>query len=266
MKASLHIKLTEPCSEDWDKMAPTERGRFCSACQRNLVDFTAMNDEELMQFFLHHRDKVCGRFSETQLDRTIEQRENSLHFLPGRYTKRIAAMTIFMQTLVHNAYAQVNKHKTEVVARNHKANSKVSRALKGIVQDYHNKKPVSNVVVYILGTDIRCKADIHGRFRLPLTDSMHGPITIVAEYVPDTVAVHGTIILPVYVNLDSLKEEIYVYRYPDEQLEKVRIVRQRPSVSQESKYYTGIPNEITVIKKPTLMQRVRNFFRRKKHY
>ncbi len=266
MNSSLHIKLPEPCSEDWDRMTPTNEGRFCGACQHDLVDFTQMSDEELMQFFLHHHDKVCGRFSETQLDRTIEHRENSLHFLPGRYTKRIVAIAIFMQTLVHNAYTQVSKHKTEVVARNYPAPSKVSRALKGIVQDYHNKKPVSNVMVSILGTDVRSKTDIHGRFRLPLTDSMHGPVTIVAEYILNTEAILGTIILPVSVNLDSLKEEIHVYRYPDEQLEKVRIVRQRPRVSPESKYYTGIPNEITVIKKPTLMQRVRNFFRRKKHY
>lgn len=266
MNSSLHIKLPEPCREDWNRMTPTDEGRFCGACQHDLVDFTQMSDEELIRFFLNHRGKVCGRFSTTQLDRSITRPEKHLRLIPTRFARRVAAAAIFIQSLAHHAYAQIGRQKTEIVARNHQTNKKVSRIIKGIVQDYHNNKAVDSVVVSILGTNISNKVDKHGRFQLQLTDSMHGCVTIVAEYVPNVKPNPGTIILPVSVNTDTIgKEPISLYRYPDERLNKVQVVRYKPQLKIEKKYLIGTSEPVIVIK-PTMMQRVKNFFRRKKDY
>jgi hypothetical protein len=53
-------------------MTPTEKGRFCSVCERNLIDFTHFSDDELLRFVKNNNHKICGRFSKNQLDRKIE--------------------------------------------------------------------------------------------------------------------------------------------------------------------------------------------------
>jgi hypothetical protein len=69
-----HIQLTvsEPCHENWDAMTPAEKGRFCNACQKQVVDFTRMSDAQVAAFFKKPPvGSVCGRFMQDQLDREI---------------------------------------------------------------------------------------------------------------------------------------------------------------------------------------------------
>lgn len=68
----LQLSIPEPCHENWHYMTPTEQGRFCNACTKEVVDFSMMTDTEVINYFstLTH-EKVCGRALPTQLNRTI---------------------------------------------------------------------------------------------------------------------------------------------------------------------------------------------------
>ena len=67
-KNMLLISIPKPCHENWDAMLPNEKGAFCNACAKTVVDFTGKTDEEVTQYFLAHRaQKTCGRFNNTQL-------------------------------------------------------------------------------------------------------------------------------------------------------------------------------------------------------
>ena len=68
---SIQISVPTPCHEDWNKMTPQEQGRFCSSCQKCVVDFTEFTDEQLYQFFKNYNGGVCGHFSALQLTREI---------------------------------------------------------------------------------------------------------------------------------------------------------------------------------------------------
>lgn len=61
------INVPEPCSEKWEEMRPTERGAFCSACSKNLYDFTQMTTSEIAGVIRSSKEKVCGRFRNDQL-------------------------------------------------------------------------------------------------------------------------------------------------------------------------------------------------------
>jgi hypothetical protein len=64
----LLISIPTPCHEDWNKMSPREQGAFCGVCARTVVDFTALSDEEVRNYFLENRgQKTCGRFRNEQL-------------------------------------------------------------------------------------------------------------------------------------------------------------------------------------------------------
>lgn len=69
--APIQINISSPCNEDWDKMSPNELGRFCSHCQKNVVDFTKWNDADLYTFFKNNKESVCGRLTVFQLNRDI---------------------------------------------------------------------------------------------------------------------------------------------------------------------------------------------------
>ncbi len=69
MAKTIELSVPEPCHENWDAMTPTEKGRFCASCQKDVVDFTNMGQAELIAFFRKKTSgNVCGRFYEDQLN------------------------------------------------------------------------------------------------------------------------------------------------------------------------------------------------------
>lgn len=71
-KAPLILSVPHPCHESWDKMTPTEQGRFCENCQKTVIDFAGISDQEIISFFNNRKENVCGRFLPTQLNRPLQ--------------------------------------------------------------------------------------------------------------------------------------------------------------------------------------------------
>lgn len=98
---SVTIQLNTPCHEDWEKMDELEKGRFCKACNKEVIDFTGYSDKALRNFFLKHPILVCGRF-------TKEQTGTALYFNePGRkkpdLVAALAASVLTFYTISANA-------------------------------------------------------------------------------------------------------------------------------------------------------------------
>ncbi|KIA95018.1 MULTISPECIES: carboxypeptidase-like regulatory domain-containing protein [unclassified Flavobacterium] len=70
MKNNIKISIPKPCHENWLEMTPTEKGRFCSNCQKNVIDFTKASDREILIAYTKN-NSLCGRFNNTQLNRNI---------------------------------------------------------------------------------------------------------------------------------------------------------------------------------------------------
>jgi hypothetical protein len=68
---SLTVQIPQPCHERWDEMQPTEQGRFCASCQKTVVDYTALSDQELVQLLSKIPETSCGRFRNEQLNRQL---------------------------------------------------------------------------------------------------------------------------------------------------------------------------------------------------
>lgn len=74
----IHIK--SPCDANWQEMAAAESGKYCSSCEKVVVDFSKMNDAEIKDYFTVHRaQKTCGRFLNTQLDRNLVAPRNNYY-------------------------------------------------------------------------------------------------------------------------------------------------------------------------------------------
>lgn len=67
----IHLSIPNPCHENWEAMTPSDKGRFCSSCQKTVIDFTNMSDRQLVEFFKKPPPSVCGRVHDDQLNRDI---------------------------------------------------------------------------------------------------------------------------------------------------------------------------------------------------
>lgn len=57
------LTIPKPCNENWNKMTPDEKGRFCSSCSKTVVDFTKKSTKEIQDYLIEKNgQRVCGHF------------------------------------------------------------------------------------------------------------------------------------------------------------------------------------------------------------
>ncbi len=69
MSTHYSISIPKPCHEDWSKMTPNEKGRFCKSCTKTVVDFTKMSPDAIQDYLHNNKDqRICGHIKQSQLD------------------------------------------------------------------------------------------------------------------------------------------------------------------------------------------------------
>lgn len=170
----MQLSIPEPCHEKWESMAPTEQGRYCNACAKQVIDFTSMSNTELLNYFSKLKNEsVCGRAYTDQLDRDITMPPKKKWLWYCNYI--IAFFILFSKT--NNAKAQ-DKIKTikTVANKTPETTTKIDNTtrnninFKGKVTD-EKGNPVSFASIRITGTRIGTSTDSDGNFSLQTTSS-----------------------------------------------------------------------------------------------
>lgn len=65
----ISLRLDEPCHQKWSEMTPSDQGRYCDSCEKNVIDFSQMTDNEILKFLGENKTGFCGQFRASQLDR-----------------------------------------------------------------------------------------------------------------------------------------------------------------------------------------------------
>ncbi|HIP31838.1 MAG TPA: T9SS type A sorting domain-containing protein [Crocinitomicaceae bacterium] len=61
------IQISKLCSENWNKMTPNQKGKFCQKCSKSVYDFTRRSNEEIKSILLKFKgQEVCGKILTTQ--------------------------------------------------------------------------------------------------------------------------------------------------------------------------------------------------------
>lgn len=69
MKDTIKFSVPKPCHEDWNAMTPDQKGRFCAACSKTVVDFTNLDNTEVQEYLSENKgSRICGRFTNEQLN------------------------------------------------------------------------------------------------------------------------------------------------------------------------------------------------------
>lgn len=188
-QTSLHIPA--PCSEDWNKMTSTDRGRFCLSCQKQVVDFTLMSDTQILNYLSHQSGHSCGRFDKDQLNRTliepkISKRKSrwlaiALPFVL-LFQKSFGQKTSSAKPADQEEYRQMGKPMLgapAIIASDKKLLKKV--IINGKVEDEFGNA-IAAVSVMIKGTTQGMITDSIGKFSFTI-EPENKIITLVASYV-----------------------------------------------------------------------------------
>jgi hypothetical protein len=71
MSHYFQLQIPTTCHENWDTMRPEEKGRFCAACSKTVIDFTYLTDQELIAHLAKAGQNTCGRLATDQLNRGL---------------------------------------------------------------------------------------------------------------------------------------------------------------------------------------------------
>lgn len=176
----LQLSIPEPCHQNWHEMNPTQQGRFCNACAKEVIDFSTMSDSEVLNYFSSLKsEKVCGRAYPDQLDRAITM-SKEIKKAKFWYWNYAAMFFLFFSKMTMKAQAQ-----GQVITVPAKID--VSKSLQGRVGGImiNNKKnivgkitdaegnPVSFATIKIKGAKLAFAADANGNYSVkvnPKTD------------------------------------------------------------------------------------------------
>ncbi len=66
-------------------MTSTSKGRFCDSCCKEVIDFTLMTDQQILDHISRSRNNICGRLASDQLNRDLirsrDRRTGWLHYI-----------------------------------------------------------------------------------------------------------------------------------------------------------------------------------------
>ncbi len=182
MKQAIQIRIAEPCHENWNNMSPTDQGRFCMSCQKQVVDFSTMTDKEILEHIAAASKGICGRAGNDQLNRLLvappEPRKIWWHYWMG-----LAASFVLLAPKT-NAQVKHPKHPTVHTPFREKKlpppsivmgtvamvkdTKPVTIQVSGKVVDEKNKA-VPYATVRLIGGDASMAADSSGFFLLSTT-------------------------------------------------------------------------------------------------
>lgn len=96
------LHIATPCHEDWAKMQPTANGAFCQSCQKEVIDFTTMDDTAVQNFLIQNAGKkICGRASSKQLQQfNIVINEQIFSTNISQWKKYLAVLLICFGSLI----------------------------------------------------------------------------------------------------------------------------------------------------------------------
>ena len=177
-KPTFKISIPEACHENWNTMTPTQKGRHCASCEKEVIDFTSKSNEELFKL-IDNGENMCGRFRSHQLDTPLQLKRKEKNSI----AKLAASVAIPLTLLLSNEVtAQDDTPKTETVVQTSKAFTSLGigvqhRELKtsdkytitGTVSD-DTGLPLPGVNVEIKGTRTGTQTDFDGNYAIEVSN------------------------------------------------------------------------------------------------
>ncbi|MBL4662982.1 MAG: carboxypeptidase-like regulatory domain-containing protein [Flavobacteriaceae bacterium] len=165
MKKAITITVPEPCHENWDQMTPTEKGRFCGVCTKEVIDFSKSSDEELIKK-IGSGQSLCGRFSTTQLNRKLTLERKSQNSLLPYAASLLLPLSLLsgLDTLAQGGPNVSESHYTSLGIGSNPTD-RIRVTITGFITNMQGV-PVSNAKIVVEETGETVLSNIDGSYRI----------------------------------------------------------------------------------------------------
>lgn len=185
----IQISIPEPCAQNWTSMSPTEKGRYCSSCEKEVIDFKRWTADELQNWFANKRGSVCGRISQKQLN---DFRPEEVQRLSWGFSAKVLLASCLALFVASKAYANSNTAaKIAVYEDKNPVRSKAKKVeqttdslitISGIVKAEDDKLPLPGVSIAINGKH-KTMTDAEGRFKVQIDARKGEEILLTTKYI-----------------------------------------------------------------------------------
>jgi len=173
MKASINeVTIAEPCLQNWDEMEKGAGFNFCTACSKNVIDFSGYTNAEIISVLANSASSVCGRLSQSQLN----QLNYHLAIVPTtnrNWMKYLGVLAIGMSIFVMDASAGQLKAPIENNRSVHNKTEDKKPILPKKIYGYvigADSKPAAGIRLVIIDTRFFALTDKNGRYEITLDD------------------------------------------------------------------------------------------------
>ncbi len=163
MASKINISIPEPCHENWQKMTPTEKGRFCDSCQKNVFDFTKASDRQIIEAY-HKNQNLCGRFLNTQLDRDLIAPKEKSSIWMATTSAVISFLALGNQEVTAQETVKTDQTDQKVLLGEPAVDNNQEKEITGVVTDEFG--PLPGAFVVIRGTQRGVETNFDGTFKI----------------------------------------------------------------------------------------------------
>lgn len=169
MNRTISLAIPTPCAEKWDTFTPAPAGGYCGSCNKVVIDFTRMTDDQVLAFFGSRPAHTCGRFNFRQL-KTYDQ-QGVPQITPGLTLLKAGLISFFLLLLSRESFSQTQPApRTEIIDQQKKdANGKIiaEQFVTGLVVSAEDGSALPGVNVQLKNFAVGTTTDVEGRFSFP---------------------------------------------------------------------------------------------------
>ncbi len=169
MKNIRALKVQTPCHQNWHDMQNAGDGKFCMSCQKNVVDFTILNVDEILDR-MAKSGEICAKIENSQLSQVNYQlaltRKSGLS---RRILSAAAALMGIFPSVKSMAQEPLRTEQGPVRERNIFAvNNALSATFSGTVIDGATGLPLSGAGVWLKASGVATQTNSDGEFEITM--------------------------------------------------------------------------------------------------
>lgn len=175
-RQNFKLSIQHPCSQKWDEMTINQSNKFCEQCSKHVIDFTSLNDSELVSILENSTGKICGRLNKQQLNRIIHTSKPK----PRIQLNQLFA-SLLLITPIKNSLANPIKSNTQITTSHQEVHElkkhepikdSLKNTIRGVVIDATTKEPLPFVRIILKETTLGTMSDFDGKFIFKVPDSL----------------------------------------------------------------------------------------------
>lgn len=170
----MKITIPEPCDQKWSEMQACGSNRFCSKCEKQIIDFTYYSDAALTKVIEENEGRICGKFTKDQLDRELVSSYKKQSFF-SNISARWLGFWLLLSSPFYSVKAQTP---TEVSPELNTTKTDTNLFyISGTVVG-EDGQPILDAKVKIIELGQETLTDSNGKFKIVFEDSSFGKYTI----------------------------------------------------------------------------------------